>query len=324
MAREAWPKPSVIEAGKDVVCLAVYRWRKDEATTGSPKGGAAKTDTQDSEWAIRLDVKAYPQIRLLDGWGRPLRSSSAHEMDRTVDQVVAGMNAAKSEGKKPRKPDVPKVPAKLLARVAEKERDAVTDPIGSVRCRAWLRAMEKGTWTSAELVALFETDDDPVLRLRILERLSETKLGPSNGDGYDDAVVDAVAKAVDGDNDYVRGASLRLLGKAGGAHAVQVLRDTIAAGLDGKTGWKNPNNVLCEAIEASIAAPDKSLADVLGRVLATQAANNYATVLATRSLVAVGKKCGADVVRAHLERARKMEGPLAGQIRKEVEGFLGK
>ena len=317
MAREAWPKPEVIEASKDVVCLAVYRWRRaDEPETPSSKDAAKKGDVEDGEWAIRLDVKGYPQIRLLDGWGRALPSAGSHEYARDAKQVVEAMDAARKEGRGRAKPDAPAIPTKLLARLPEKDRAAATDPIGSVRCRTWLRALEKGTWAPADLVALAKADDDPVLRLRLLERLGETKL--------DDAALDALADAVGGKNDYVRGAALKLLGKTGGARSVALLADTIGKGVDGGKGWKNPNNVLCEAVEASIGTPDKALVEPLGRVLATQQANNSATLLATRSLVAIGRKFGVDLVRAHLERAKKLEGPLAPQIRKEADSLLGK
>jgi thioredoxin family protein len=324
MAREVWPKPAVIAAGKDVVCLAVYRWRKDATTPGGESKKGPEESAQDSDWAMRLDVKGYPQIRLLDGWSRPLPSSGAHEMDRNADQVVAAMAAARAEGRKSEKPAAMRVPDKLLARLAEKDRAAAAEPIGSVRCRTWLRALDKGEWKPADLAALFRADDDAVLRVRILERLGGAKLGPTMGKGYDDAVVEAVAESVDGANDYVRCAALRLLGRLGGPRAVKALRDTIAKALDGKSGWNNVNNVLCEAVEASIGTADPSLTEVLGRVVATQSANNYATVLATRCLVAIGKASGADAVRPHLERARKLEGANAPAIRKEVEGFLGK
>jgi hypothetical protein len=317
MAREAWPKQEVIDASKDVVCLAVYRWRRsDDPETPSSKVAAKKGDVEDGEWAIRLDVKGYPQIRLLDGWGRALPSAAAHEFARDAKQVVESLDAARKEGRGRAKPAAPDFPAKLLARLPEKERAAAADPIGSVRCRTWLKALEKGAWTSEDLVALLRADDDPVLRVRVIERLSDAKL--------DDAAADALGDAVGGTNDYVRGAALKLLGKTGGPRAVTAIAETIAKGVDGGKGWKNPNNVLCEAVEASIGTPDKALVDPLGRVIATQAANNYATVLATRSLVAIGKKFGADLVRAHLEKARKLEGPLAAQIRKEADSLLGK
>ena len=316
MAREAWPKKEVFEASKDVVCLAVYRWRRaDDPETPSPKDAAKRGSVEDGEWAIRLDVKGYPQIRLLDGWGRALPSAGAHEFARDAKEVVQAMTVAQREGKGRSKPAAIDVPAKLLARLPEKDRAAATDPIGSVRCRTWLRALSKGTWTSEELVALLRADDDAVLRVRVIERLSDAKL--------DDAAADVLAEAVDGTNDYVRGAALRLLGKTGGPRAVAAIAQTIGKGVDGGKGWKNPNNVLCEAVEASIGTPDKALVDVLGKVVATREANNQATLLATRSLVAIGRKFGKDVVRAHLEKAKKLEGPLAAQIRKEADSLLG-
>lgn len=317
MAREAWPRKDVIDASKDVVCLAVYRWRRaDEPETPSSKDAVKKGAVEDGEWAVRLDVRAYPQIRLLDGWGRALPSAGSYEYAQDAKQVIAAMGVAEREGKGRAKPAAVDVPAKLLARLPEKERASAADPIGSVRCRTWLRALEKGTWTNEDLVALLRADEDPVLRVRLIERLADAK--------PDASASDALADAVGGTNDYVRGAALKLLGTTGGARAVAVLAETIGKGVDGGKGWQNPNNVLCDAVEASITTPDKALVEPLGRVLATQQANNYATVLATRSLVAIGKKCGADLVRAHLEKARKLDGPLAPQIRKEVDSFLGK
>ncbi len=315
MQKETWPKDAVIAASKNAICLAIYRWKRDEGPVTGGKA-AAKNDAEDSEWATRLDVKAYPQIRLLDGWGRPLRSSAQHENDRTVAQVVAAIEASVTEGKKPEKPAPPPVPESLLARLDAKSRPLALDPIGSVRCRVWTKALAKGEWPVADLVALFRADEDPVLRLALLEKMG--------GSTVSDSVIDAAADAAtEGSSDYVRGAALRLLGQAGGPRAVAALRDTITKALDGKSGWNNPNNVLCEAVQATIAKPDKALVEVLGRVLAKQQANNYATVLATKSLVAIGRAEGAALVKPHLERALKLEGPLAGQIRKEVESLLG-
>jgi hypothetical protein len=308
MAREAWPKKEVVDASRDAICLAVYRWKKQ-----------GSSEAEDSEWAKRLDVKGYPQIRILDGWGRPLPASGAHEMDRTAQQVAAAIEASKSDGGRVKRPDPPAIPEKLLARLAAKDHEAALDPIGSVRCRVWLAAMEKGPWPAADLVALLRADDDPVLRVALIERLGDAKLDEPAAD----ALADALVESVGGNNDYVRGAAMKLLGTTGGPRAVKALADTIGKALDGG-GFKNTNNVLCEAVDATIATPDKQLVDVLGRVLATQQANNQATLLATRSLVGIGRKFGADLVKAHLERARKMEGPLAGQIRKEVESLLGK
>jgi hypothetical protein len=312
MAREVWPKAAVIAASQDVICLAVYRWRTGDAPASEP---ARKPAVSDSEWAARLDVKAYPQIRLLDGFGRTLPSSAAHELDRRPEQVVAAMAAANAGGKAAQPPAPRKLPAGLLSRLPGKDRAAALDPIGSVRCRAWLSALEEGEWSAGDLVALFGADDDPVLRLRLIERLGAMRL--------DEAAIDALAEAVLGDNDYVRGAALKLLGRTGGERAVSALRDTIGKAVEGGTGWKNPNNVLIEALDASIATADRTLVDVLGRVLVRHGANNYATVLATKSLVAIGRKSGAELVRPHLERAAQLEGGQAAQIRREVDAFLG-
>src|SRR5262245_15958029 len=142
MAREAWPRKEVIDASKDVVCLAVYRWRRtDGPETPSPSDAAKKGSVEDGEWAMRLDVKAYPQIRLLDGWGRTLPSAGSYEYAQDAKQVVAAMGVAEREGKGRPHPDRIDVPAKLAARLPEKDRAAAADPIGSVRCRTWLRAL---------------------------------------------------------------------------------------------------------------------------------------------------------------------------------------
>src|SRR5262245_59681320 len=152
MAREAWPKKEVIDASKDVVCLAVYRWkRNDDPETPSSKEAPKSGSVEDGEWAIRLDVKGYPQIRLLDGWGRALPSAGSYEYAQDAKRVVAAMGVAEREGKSRGQPDRIDVPAKLLVKLPEKDRAAAADPIGSVRCRTWLRALGKGEWSSTDL-----------------------------------------------------------------------------------------------------------------------------------------------------------------------------
>lgn len=322
MAKETWPQKAVIDATKDVVCLAVYRWRRPGDEPSTPSGAdekKAKNTTEDSDWAIRLDVKGYPQFRLLDGWGEPLPSSDRHANSRDAKDVIAAIRDAIAQVKDAKKPAAPDAPAKLVERLPKSDRAGATDPVGSVRCRTWLRALAKGEWSAQDLASLWKADDDGLLRMRLLQRMG--------GDTVPDCSIDVAEEAVKGPSDYHRGEALRLLGKAGGGRAVKIVADVITRCCNGGGGFHNPNNVLCEATESTLAKPDRGYVEALGRVLATQQANNYATVLATKSLVAIGKLGGKgdmDLVRPHLETARKLEGPLAGQIRKEVESLLGK
>lgn len=322
MAKETWPEKSVVEGTKDVVCLAVYRWRRadDEAVTGAPRAeGRARGGTEDSDWAIRLDVKGYPQLRILDGWGRTLAGSDRHANARTPAQVLAAVRDALDQAKDARKPAAPDLPEKLAARLGKSERAAAGDPVGSIRCRTWMRALAKGEWSAQDVVALWRADDDGLLRMRLLQRMG--------GDTVPDCQIEVAEDAVKGASDYHRGEALRLLGKAGGGRAAKVLAGVILQCTGGGSRFHNPNNVLCEATEATLAKPDRAYVEALGSVLATQQANNYATLLATKSLVAIGKLGGKgdlDLVRPHLEKARKLEGPHAKQIRAEVESLLGR
>lgn len=305
MARDAWPKQQVVEASKDAVMLAVYRW-------ADPKSGEAR----DSEWAKRLNVKGYPQIRILDGWGRTMPGTWGREYARTAAEVAAAIDLSKAATGK--KPDAPRFPEKLAGHLASTDRKAAVDPVGCVRARVWLAALAEGAWPTADLVALLRAVDDPLVRIAAIERLA------SGTPTLDDPALAALDEALAGDNDYVRNAAMQLLGKVGGPKAAKALGAVITKALDDRGRFKNTNNVLCEAVETTIGMADPSLVDVLSRVVSTQEANNRALLLAVQSLVAIGRKSGADLVRKPLEAAGKKEGPFATGIRKEIAEFLGK
>jgi Thioredoxin-like/HEAT repeats len=305
MARDAWPKQEVVNAAKDAVMLAIYRW-------ADPKSEEA----EDSEWAKRLNVKGYPQIRILDGWGRALPSTNGHEDARSAVDVAAAIKRSKAPPKK--KPEAPKIPEPLAQHLTSKERSAAMNLVGCVRARVWLDALTKGSWPAPDLVALLRAVDDPLVRIAAIERLG------ADMPKLDDPLLAALDDVLTGDNDYVRNAAMQLLGKAGGPKAAQSLGAVITKALDDRGTFQNNNNVLSEAVETTIGMADKSLVDVLSRVVTTQEANNYALVVAVKSLVAIGRKSGAELVREPLEAARKKEGALANQIQREIGDLLGK
>ncbi len=324
MAREVWPEKDVIAESDEVVFLAVYRWMRagDVPTTPrDPEPGAkagSGSDTRDSEWAIRLDVRGYPQVRLLDGWGRPLPSSDRYASARTRGDVLQAIAAAKREGKgKPSEEAGRAVPPKsLLARLPADLRDEVARREPWVRARVWLRALREGRWKTTDLAALWDAEEDPVVRRAVLESLS----------GGDDDKVAArlVEQGLAGANDYARGAAIAACARVGGDVGVLGLVGVIEKALAGATGWKNPNNVLCDATKAAKDLPDLRLVPPLSKVLAKESANNSATLLAVQALVAIGEKHGMPKVKEPLTRARDLKGALEAQIRKAVDAAIGK
>ena len=305
MARDAWPKPEVVDAAKDAVMLAIYRW-------ADPNSGEAK----DSEWAKRLNVKGYPQIRILDGWGRTLPSTNGYDYARSANDVAAAIERSKAASKK--KPETPKVPEQLAKHLTAKERSAAMDLVGCVRARVWLDALAKDQWPATDLVALVRAVDDPLVRIAAIERLG------AGTPELEAPLLAALDDALAGNHDYVRNAAMQLLGKAGGPKAAKALGAVITKALDDRSTFQNTNNVLCEAVETTIGMADKSLVNVLSRVVTTQEANNYALLLAVKSLAAIGRKSGADLVRGPLEAAAKKEGAFAEGIQGEIGDLLGK
>jgi hypothetical protein len=303
------------------VFLAVYRWaRGDEgrpATTGGEKNGDEKKpppdETRDSEWAIRLDVRAYPQVRLLDGWGRPLPSSDRYASLRTAKDVAAAAEAANREAWPIEKAVSPKYSKAVLARLTPPERDRVARPEPWVRAPVWTRALVASSWEADDLGALFEVEEDPLVRRAVLERLGPKDKG---------ALEKVVAPALSGRNDHVRSAAIAACARIGGEAAVEGLLRAIDAVTAGKSGWKNPNNVLCDAVAASRSIPDPRFVPALSRVLERNDANNSASLLAVESLIGIGRKHGMAAVKEPLSRAKDLPGAHQARIRSLVEKAL--
>lgn len=320
MAREAWPKTDVIESSKRAVFLAVFRWARDEdkVTTPSDGGGKAKSgSTKDSEWAIRLDVMGYPQVRLLDGWGRALASSDRYANLRTGAQVVEAVDAAIRDAKQSKEAYAPVSPSKaLLDRFPGVDRDEASRPEPWRRARAWLRALEKGKHSAADLARLWDAEDDAVLRKAILGMLAP---------GEKDAVAARLlAEGLGGANDYVRGAAIEASVKVGGDAGAKSLLSVLEKALSGKAGWKNPNNVLCAVTSAASRLPDVRFIDPLAKVVEKHDANNTATLNAVEALIAIGKADGMPKVKAALLAARDRPGAHQKRIQSLVDSALGK
>lgn len=60
--------------------------------------------------------------------------------------------------------------------------------------------------------------------------------------------------------------------------------------LDKKSGWSNPNNMLCAATNAAIEVAEPGMLEILERVLAETGTNNAAYGLSFRAIRAIGKK----------------------------------
>jgi hypothetical protein len=207
-----------------------------------------------------------------------------------------------------------RLPPAILDRLPKERRNDAVDPLPDVRVKLWRDVLEASKWDPKLLAALFDADPDAVVRLEALERFPATAMPPE--------CVKSLSLGVEGDNDYVRRRALALLGGAG-APGAPVLRATVEKALQGGAGWRNPNNVLCGALEAAEKCADPSLVEVLGKTVKSVGTNNSALVIATRALAAIGKAHGLKPVREHLLVARdRGEGPVMKEVRRIADEAL--
>jgi len=283
MAREAWPKEEVIETSREVICLAIHRYDK---VGESPFDELWPKNQKMSEWAVRLDVMGYPQVRLLDGYGRPFDGVDSKPSARNADTVQAAMRAAARVGSK--KPAPPKYRlGKALKKLVPKRRqeDAVSPDV-EVRAAVWGELLSKKKKPKPkQLLSIFEWEQDPLTRLAVLWALREGKL-----DEKDEDALRLLELAVVGGNDYVRAEAIAATADLGGKGAAAILTEVIELVLDRESGWSNPNNMLCAATSAAIEVAEPGMLEILERVLAETGTNNSAHGYAYRAIDAIGKK----------------------------------
>jgi len=282
MAREAWPKEEVIEASRDVVCLAVHRYDRDGE---SPFESLWPKDQKMSEWAVRLDVMGYPQVRLLDGWGRPFEGVESAPSARSAETICEAMHTAARAGAKKLVAPRRKLSAALKKIVPDKRQEDAVSPDVTVRAAVWGELLAKKRLKPGALLAIFEGEDDPLRLLAVLWLLREGRL-----DEKDEEALRLLELAVAGTNDYVRAEAIAATAQLGGKGAVAILSDVIEKVLDGKSGWSNPNNMLCAAAHAAIDVAEPDLLDVLERVMAETGTNNSAHHSAARALRAIARQ----------------------------------
>lgn len=282
MAEEVWPADEVIESSRKIVCLAVYRWGESRG-----KGTTGATD-----WAVRFNVMGYPQFRFVDGWARPLPLSD--DVPRSKTGILAAMNAAAGAVGGQCEPPEIIVPAGLKDKVPGHLEKEAADPDCLVRAAAWIACLDSRAFSSGELLDLYEWESDPLVRLAVLERI--------DAESMDDHAQSLLRRAVEGDNDYVREKALVILGRSGTSFAADIVAEAIDKVLQGKSGWRNPNNMLCTAARVSADIRDKSLIPALERILETQTARNHATRLAVDALLAIGERHGDHCVKEALKK----------------------
>ncbi len=307
MARDTWPDAAVIGASRDVVMLAIHR------NTSVP-GGPPVASGESPEWVVRFNVMAYPQVRLLDGWGNELEESARYRSARSVEQVVEAIHVAESAGKRSGRKKAPALP-RQLAMLTSAAAEQVASPGPWIRANAWREIMRTAKLDIRQARALFEADDDAVVRMEVLKHVSD-RLAGEGGDQL-------LRAAVGCDNDHVVFHALGMLERLPGDGGRRMLRELLSGWLENSSGYRNPNNVLCEILQTGVKLPDEKMIPLIGKVLDRVEGNNGAAILSVECLIAIGRVHGPQGVKEPLLRATKLEGPLAQSIRKEVDGFLG-
>jgi hypothetical protein len=292
MARETWPSDEVKAVNGDVVFLAVHR-------------------NDDVDWTTRLNVIAYPQTLFLDGWGEVLPNGREHVFIRDKQQLVAAVK--KFAGGRVTATAPRTLPPALRAAVPKALQDAAVSPDCDVRTAVWRELLPK---LSPALVSqLYGSESDAVVRLEALRAMPRDR-------EHRDAAVELASAAVADANDYVRQEAIALLAATGGKGAATALAAVIDKVLGGRSGFANPNNMLCAATKAAATVADPGLVDALARVLKQERANNSATHLAVAALAAIGKKHGRDTVKAALELALKVDGNGADRLHAAARAAL--
>ena len=240
MVQSTWCDPGVVAASRrNAVFWAIHR-------RGQGKRAA-------SESAVRLGVRAYPQLFVLDPWGSPLElrgggtRGTRLRVGRSADSVLRAVSAG-AERLPARPTRLAPLPAGLGG-AAE-----LRDPNGFVRARAW--APRLAGLSSADLARVFDWERDAVTRVRVLNRLA----------GRDDAPPAVWAASLRDPNDYVRQVGLAAIAQRRERRvipAVVELLERIAHRGSGRLELQNPNNVMADLIATLEALPDRRAEDVL-------------------------------------------------------------
>jgi hypothetical protein len=293
MQRETWPTPEVAAVNDDVVFLAVHR-------------------NDDVDWTRRLNVIAYPQTLFLDGWGELLPNGRDHVWIRDKRDLVTAVKKFAGDHATVAAPHV--VPPQLLDGLTRQMIGRLANDDCDVRLAAWRELLPK--LQPASLRALYDCESDAVARLEAVQWMAKHA-----GKARDEAIGLATAAIGDG-NDYVRQEAITLLAAVGGPQAGKVLADVIDKVLGGRSGYANPNNMLCAATKAAATVADAGMVDSLARVLKQEKANNSATHLAVAALAAIGKKHGKPKVKAALELALEVDGANADRLHAAAKAAL--
>lgn len=272
----------MIEASRDVVCLAIHRY---DRTGDSPFESLWPKDQKMSEWAVRLDVMGYPQVRLLDGWGGPFDGVDSAPSARSAETIREAMHTAARAGAKKLVAPKRKLSAELKKLVPKKRQEDSVSPDVTVRAAVWGELLVKKRLKPETLLAIFEGEEDALTRLAVLWVLREGKL-----DRRDEAAQRLLELAVAGTNDYVRAEAIAATAQLGGKGAAAILTVVIEKVLDNKSGWSNPNNMLCAATRAAIEVAVPDLLEALERVMKETGTNNSAHHSAAKALRAIAKE----------------------------------
>lgn len=240
MVQSTWRDPGVVAASRrDAVFWAIHR---------RGRGNAAA-----SESAVRLGVRAYPQLFVLDPWGAPLElrgggtRGTRLRVGRSAEAVLRAVSAG-AERLPRRAATLAPLPAGLGG-AAE-----LSDPNGFVRARAWEPRL--AGLSSADLARLFDWERDAVTRARVLNRLA----------GRQDAPPAVWAASLRDPNDYVRQVGLAAIAQRRERSvipAVIELLERIAHPGSGRLELQNPNNVMSDLITTLEHVPDRRAEDVL-------------------------------------------------------------
>jgi len=290
MESRTWPAPEIAKAAEDVVMLAIHR-------------------NNNPEWATRLNVIAYPQFRYLDGYGRELDlQGGGLNSPRNVEDVVRAIEAAEGARISGFRP--PKLPGELTNAVgADKVRQLESeDPVA--RLTAWETLVAESGLSPELLFQIFPDIPDAWVQLKAIQTLR--KVAPQA------AARLALLHAESVPSDTLRIEMLESIAAADPKAASGLLKKIVGLVNGGKSGWSNPNNVLCAATDAAAIVASLELIDPMTEVIAKEAPNNAAWFNAARALQAIGHRHGEDKVANFLRAAREeydtYDGPKNGVL----------
>jgi hypothetical protein len=300
LAHDFWPKPEVVEATKRIVCLAIYRYKVEQERY------------LPTEWAIRLNVMAYPQAFFLDASGSPLPEcrvlTSASAIRRSVESACEKIAKLGNTVRRS------VLPAALQKATAADMRSRLESSDCITRSAAWREVLDSSDPDPEDLLTLFGWETDAVVRLAVLEEIENR--------APDKAMLRLVKQAVEDENDYVRDKAISLLAKLPRQEAASILANMIRRIERRESGYGNPNNMLCSAAAACATVRDPSLIEPLRSILEKEDANNNATLLAVEALIAIGHQYRMTMVAEALSKAQHLQGAHATRISILIEDAL--